>query len=239
MAAPRLTDSQKQELVARYRQGETAQALAEAYGCSPNTVSRVVKAAISAEELAEIRKQGRSAKAEPVAEIAVPEPAAEEPDPADDDAGVLAIDDADEFGDDDDDFADDGLDDDEADLEAELADPAPAFSLSQGERPQTKPLLPGLLPSSVYMLVDKTVELQARPLREFPELGALPEEELELQALMLFTNPRQAKRQCGRSQRVIKVPDSEVLQRRSSYLVAQGITRLVIEGGALYSLPGV
>ena len=239
MAAPRLTDSQKQELVARYRQGETAQALAEAYGCSPNTVSRVVKAAISAEELAEIRKQGRSAKAEPVAEIAVPEPAAEEPDLADDDAGVLAIDDADEFGDDDDDFADDGLDDDEADLEAELADPAPAFSLPQGERPQTKPLQPGLLPSSVYMLVDKTVELQAKPLREFPELGALPEEELELQALMLFTNPRQAKRQCGRSQRVIKVPDSEVLQRRSSYLVAQGITRLVIEGGSLYSLPGV
>jgi hypothetical protein len=173
----------------------------------------------------------------------VPEPAAEEPDPADDDAGVLAIDDADEFGDDDDDFADDGLDDglddDEADLEAELADPAPAFSLPQGERPQTKPLQPGLLPTSVYMLVDKTVELQAKPLREFPELGALPEEELELQALMLFTNPRQAKRQCGRSQRVIKVPDSEVLQRRSSYLVAQGITRLVIEGGALYSLPGV
>jgi hypothetical protein len=243
MAAPRLTDSQKQELVARYRQGETAQALAEAYGCSPNTVSRVVKAALSAEELAEIRKQGRSAKAQPVAEVAVPEPAAEEPDPADDDAGVLAIDDADEFGDDDDDFADDGLDDglddDEADLEAELADPAPAFSLPQGERPQTKPLQPGLLPSSVYMLVDKTVELQAKPLREFPELGALPEEELELQALMLFTNPRQAKRQCGRSQRVIKVPDSEVLQRRSSYLVAQGITRLVIEGGALYSLPGV
>jgi len=239
MAAPRLTDSQKQELVARYRQGDTAQALAAAYGCSPNTVSRVVKAALSPEEMAASRKQGRSAKAEPVSEVAVPEPAAEEPDPADDAAGVLAIDDADEFGDDDDDFADDGLDDDEADLEAELADPAPAFSLPQGERPQTKPLQPGLLPSSVYMLVDKTVELQAKPLREFPELGALPEEELELQALMLFTNPRQAKRQCGRSQRVIKVPDSEVLQRRSSYLVAQGITRLVIEGGALYSLPAV
>ena len=236
MPAPRLTDSQKQELVARYRQGETAQALADAYGCSPNTVSRVVKAALSPEEMAASRKQGRSAKADPVAELAAPD---EDVIPADDDAGVLAIEDADEFGDDDDDFADDGLDDDEADLEAELADPAPAFSLPQGERPQTKPLQPGLLPSSLYMLVDKTVELQAKPLREFPELGALPEEELELQALMLFTNPRQAKRQCGRSQRVIKVPDSEVLQRRSSYLVAQGITRLVIEGGALYSLPAV
>ena len=242
MAAPRLTDSQKQELVARYRQGETAQSLAEAYGCSPNTVSRVVKAALDPDELAAIRKQGRPAKADPApAPAAEPVPVAEAPDTDaldapdapddDDDAGVLAIDDADDFG-------DDGLDDDDADLEAELADPAPALTLAQGERPQTKPLQPGLLPSSVYMLVDKTVELQAKPLREFPELGSLPDEEQELQALMLFTNPRQAKRQCGRSQRVIKVPDSEVLQRRSSYLVAQGITRLVIEGGALYSLPG-
>jgi len=241
MAAPRLTDSQKQELVTRYRQGETAQSLAEAYGCSPNTVSRVVKAALDPEELAAIRKQGRSGKAEPAAaskeaaaEVAAPD---DEVPPAEDGAGLLAIDDADEFGDDDD-FGDVGLDDDEADLEAELADPAPAFSLPQGERPQAKPLLPGLLPSSVYMLVDKTVELQARPLRDFPELGSLTAEEEELQALMLFTNPRQAKRHCGRSQRVIKVPDSEVLQRRSSYLVAQGITRLVLEGGALYSLPG-
>ena len=246
MAASRLTDSQKIELVARYRQGQSSAELAAVYGCSPNTVSRVVKAALDPDELAAIRKQGRTAKADlapalapaPAAELV---PAAEVPDPAAldapaapddaDDAGVLAIDDADDFG-------DDGLDDDDADLEAELADPAPALTLAQGERPQTKPLQPGLLPSSVYMLVDKTVELQAKPLREFPELGSLPDEEQELQALMLFTNPRQAKRQCGRSQRVIKVPDSEVLQRRSSYLVAQGITRLVIEGGALYSLPG-
>ncbi|MFM8544310.1 MAG: helix-turn-helix domain-containing protein, partial [Vulcanococcus sp.] len=62
MAAPRLTDSQNQEQVARYRQGEPAQALAEAYGCSPNTVSRVVKAALSPDELAASRKQGRSIK---------------------------------------------------------------------------------------------------------------------------------------------------------------------------------
>ena len=235
MAAPRLTDSQKQELVARYRQGETAQSLAEAYGCSPNTVSRVVKAALTPDELAASRQQSRSGKAAPAPPVAVvvaevEDADADAPDDADE-AGVLAIDDADDFG-------DDGLDDDDADLEAELADPTPALSLPQGERPETKPLLPGLLPSSVYMLVDKTVELQAKPLREFPELGSLPEEEQELQALMLFTNPRQAKRQCGRSQRVIKVPDSEVLQRRSAYLVAQGITRLVIEGGALYSLVG-
>ena len=245
MPAPRLSESQKEELVARYRQGETAQALAASYGCSPNTVSRVLKAGIDPDELAALKKQSRSRSAakpsevevEPPIPAAAPEPASapvlDEANPSDDeadeDAGVLAIDDADDFGDDgDEETFDDGDDSSEATAfgaapAAELIDPIP--------------LLPGLLPSSVYMLVDKVVELQAKPLNEFPELGSLPETEQARQALMLFTNPRQAKRQCGRSQRVIKVPDSDVLQRRSSYLVAQGITRLVVEGGLLYSLP--
>ena len=248
MAAPRLTESQKQELVARYRQGETAQALASSFGCSPNTVSRVLKAGIDAEELASLKKQSRGRAAVPAAEAPeeLPAPVAlqapENPDSdnnlgedaeAGDSSGqVLAIDDADDYGDDD---ADDELDE-EDDAEA---DDGSAFSLTVSQaQVDPIPLLPGLLPSSVYMLVDKLVELQAKPLNEFPELGSLPEAEQQRQALMLYTNPRQAKRQCGRSQRVIKVPDSEVLQRRSSYLVAQGITRLVVEGGQLYSLPG-
>jgi hypothetical protein len=235
MPAPRLNDSQKQELVGRYRQGETAQALAAAYGCSPNTVSRVLKAALDPAEMEAIKRQSRSRGS--AAPVAVPEPAADahveaEPEEAaEEQAGPreLAIDDADDFG-------DDSLDeaDAEAEGDGESADLEQAAALAAAAEAQ--PLAPGLLPASVYMLVDKTVELQARPLKDFPELGSLPEAEQELQALMLFTNPRQAKRQCGRTQRVIKVPDAGVLERRSSYLVAKGITRLVLEGGALYAL---
>ncbi|WP_371413592.1 helix-turn-helix domain-containing protein [Synechococcus sp. CB0101] len=59
MPAPRLNDSQKEELVVRYRQGETAQALAAAYGCSPNTVSRVLKAALDPKEMEAIKRQSR------------------------------------------------------------------------------------------------------------------------------------------------------------------------------------
>jgi hypothetical protein len=258
MAAPRLNDSQKEELVARYRQGETAQALAAAYGCSPNTVSRVLKAALDPAEMASIKRQsrGRSVDAPEPVEPAAPPLAAASPavaaaqadpaeaDPAEegDDDGdravdaelsELAIDDAD-------DFAEDGLDDGDSldDCEADDASPVPAAAIAAGVVLEAQPLIPGLLPASVYMLVDKTVELQAKPLRDFPELGTLPEEEQQRQALMLFTNPRQAKRQCGRTQRVIKVPDAGVLERRSSYLVAQGITRLVVEGGSLFALAG-
>ena len=258
MAAPRLNDSQKEELVARYRQGETAQALAAAYGCSPNTVSRVLKAALDPAEMASIKRQsrGRSVDAPEPVEPAAPPLAAASPavaaaqadpaeaDPAEegDDDGdravdveqsELAIDDAD-------DFAEDGLDDGDSldDCEADDASPVPAAAIAAGVVLEAQPLIPGVLPVSVYMLVDKTVELQAKPLRDFPELGTLPEEEQQRQALMLFTNPRQAKRQCGRTQRVIKVPDAGVLERRSSYLVAQGITRLVVEGGSLFALAG-
>ncbi|WP_371413591.1 hypothetical protein [Synechococcus sp. CB0101] len=151
----------------------------------------------------------------------------------DDDLKTLAIDDADDFGDDGLDDGESGSDDDSDDAD----DPAPvAVVADPAVRLEAQPLIPGALPASVYMLVDKTVELQPRPLAEFPELGSLPEEEQDRQALMLFTNPRQAKRQCGRTQRVIKVPDAGVLERRSSYLVAQGITRLVVEGGTLFAL---
>ena len=252
--ASRLSDGQKQELVDRYRQGETAQSLAVAYGCSPNTVSRVLKALVDPAELATLKKQSRArgATEEPASadaqatleasetpELVAPvvEPSALQAEPEQEDEiaapAVLAIDDADDFGDD---ALDDGVDDGD-DLEAA----SPAAS-TQSNEPRVavlpRPLHSGALPASVYLLVDKTVELDARPLREFSELGSLPVEEQDRQALMLYANPRQAKRQCGRTQRVIKVPDSGVLERTSRYLVAQGITRLVLEGGDLFAIPG-
>ena len=245
MAATRLTDSQKIEIVARYRAGEVSAELAEAYGCSTNTVSRVVKAGLEPAEYEQLKQQrNRPLKAAP--EQAVPELVASAPQPSDpeplepelpepagdDDHAVLAIDDADDFGDDanDLDFADDDLADQFVAVPLLLVDHV-------GEPALCQPLADAPLPASVYMLVDKTVELQAKPLKDFPELGQLPAGEEERQALMVFANPRQAKRHCGRTQRVIKVPDTRILERTAPYLIAQGISRVVMEG-SLYSLPG-
>ena len=65
MAPARLSDSQKQELVSQFKAGETAAALAEAFGCSPNTVSRTVKALLSPEEYDSLKQKrsGRGAAA--------------------------------------------------------------------------------------------------------------------------------------------------------------------------------
>jgi hypothetical protein len=184
--------------------------------------------------------------------LEAPGPEADAQDLPDGDQGhaALAIDDADDFADDAGDDSDedgDGAEDGDSFL-GSYGDPREGdgqtfvvLPLGQAieDRPSltVQPLEPADLPASVYMLVDKTVELDIKPLKELPELGALPDGEGERQALVVYANPRQAKRYCGRNQRVIKVPDSGVLARTAPYLLSQGVTRLVVEG-ALYSLPG-
>ena len=146
------------------------------------------------------------------------------------DDSSLALDDADDFGEDSDEEL--AEDDDNGSVETftELVPLLGVGDLSDRPMNQAQPFSVDLLPDSAYMLVDKVVELDARPLKEFPELGLLDDAEQERQGLCLFASPRAAKRQCGRSQRVIKVPDTAVFQRTSSYLLARGITRLVLDG---------
>ena len=62
---------------------------------------------------------------------------------------------------------------------------------------QAQPFSGDLLPDSAYMLVDKVVERDARPLKEFPEFGLLDDAERERQGLCLFASPRAAKRSAG------------------------------------------
>jgi hypothetical protein len=305
MATARLSDSQKQELVRRFRQGESTQVLADDYGCSTTTVTRLVRAELSPEDYAALREQrqrkpGRdrqiplaiegdaevAASAEqpagepiPMAQDPDPDPAAhagdldeddqdeeedeveeqphaldqepvEEPhaladslNPSPGSGKVLAIDDAEDFTEDADSEEDllllEGEGDGEGFLDSEAFHPVAVLPIAIDDQHETRPSpwTPDVLPTCAYLLVDKTVELQALPLASIPELGRLPTEEQNLQALVLFTNPRQAKRQCGRTQRVIKVPDPALLGRTAPYLRAQGISRIVIEG-ALYALPG-
>ena len=249
MAARRLSDSEKQDLVGRYKAGESTAALAESFGCSPNTVSRTVKALLPPEAYAALkasRQKGGTVAvaAQPLLEIppldvpssvdaasaesATPETSAEEL--SADESSSLALDDAADFAEASDDQGSALEELVPMDVFTELVPLIGVAGLSGSAPMETQPLSPGVLPDSVYMLVDKVVELDARSLRDFPELGPLDTVDQDRQGLFLFANPRAAKRQCGRSQRVIKVPDTTVFERTSSYLLKRGITRLVMEG---------
>lgn len=93
------------------------------------------------------------------------------------------------------------------------------------------------LPSPLYLLVDRSVELQPQTLGSLHHLGPLHTDEQQRQGLVLFSNVRQARRQCRRNQRIVKLADPKLLGKTAPHLLAQGISRLVIEG-ALYALPG-
>ena len=242
MPASRLSDSEKHEMVARYRAGEATAALAEAYECSANTVSRTVRSLLSADDYASLKASRQQRTSTPAiglvpvtsaSETSSPQPVSSEveDDSCEEDGSTLALDDADDFSDD---LESEDVEEDsqaiDSDAFRELVPLADVGDLSDRSRLEPKPLTSDLLPSSVYMLVDKVVELDARPLKELPELGPLADSELDRHGLVLFSSPRTAKRQCGRSQRVIKVPDTAVFERTSSYLLARGITRLVMEG---------
>ena len=57
MAASRLNDSQKLELLKLYRFGEATSVLAARFGCSPNTVIRAVKSLLLPEEYTALKLQ--------------------------------------------------------------------------------------------------------------------------------------------------------------------------------------
>ena len=249
MAARRLSDSEKQDLVGRYKAGESTAALAESFGCSPNTVSRTVKALLPPEAYAALKasrqKAGTAvAASQPLLEIPpldspstvdlpsvqIDTPEASAGEFSAEEASNLALDDAADFAEVSDDQGTALKEPAPMDVFTELVPLIGVAGLSGSAPMETQPLSPGVLPDSVYMLVDKVVELDARPLRDFPELGPLDTADQDRQGLFLFANPRAAKRQCGRSQRVIKVPDTTVFERTSSYLLKRGITRLVMEG---------
>ncbi len=140
-----------------------------------------------------------------------------------------------EIDEDDDDLEDDldDLDNLDEDLDDDDDEPAilPSIQLSAAEFIRVLPIAQAAIPKTCYLVVDRAAELVARPLSEFAELGQIPSGEVEERTLPVFDNHRVAKRFSNiRTQRVIKVPDSRVLQKAAPYLQAKGITRLLIDG---------
>jgi transposase-like protein len=162
-------------------------------------------------------------------------------------SGLLAGEDFSDFEEDEDEDEDE--DDLEEDFEEDLEDEDSLFegsllgSISSGEsielrgtgQIQVLPLSEASLPKICYLVVDRAAELITRPLKAFGELGQIPAAEIREKTLAVFDNHRVARRFATRNQRVFKIPDGSMLQKTAPYLLAKGITRLLIDG-QVYSL---
>ena len=93
----------------------------------------------------------------------------------------------------------------------------------------SQPLKDVNLPSIVYMLVDKKVELIPKLLSDYPEWSFLSEDDLKRKTIEIFSDLKVAKRKCNRDEKVIKVPNPDIFRIVAPILLSKGITRIINE----------
>ena len=223
MISKRLTQIQKDEIVEAYRGGENSNTLAEKYSCSSTTINRTVKTVLSDDEyklLKVKRLKSSNKKVEPTNNQRF-------------DLEQEDFENLESFN-----SSQEKVNEDQKQIKnsdnfhaSEFEEIVPLISCFDFEEKEKKIEIQNqeVLPESVYMLVDKKVELEIKSISDLPEWSFLPENELKQNAILLFSNQRNAKRSCSRNQRVIKIPNTNVFNVSKSYLISKGITRLVFE----------
>ena len=82
-------------------------------------------------------------------------------------------------------------------------------------------------PKTVYMVVDKKIELEIKYLKDYPEWQFLPKEDLERKTIEIFYDIKIAKRACNKEQKVMKVPNTNVFKIVAPILISRGISRII------------
>ena len=82
-------------------------------------------------------------------------------------------------------------------------------------------------PKIVYMIVDKKVELETKFLKDYPKWQFLSEDELKRKTIEIYLDIKIAKGFCGKEQKVIKVPNTNVFKIVAPILLSRGISRIV------------
>ena len=82
-------------------------------------------------------------------------------------------------------------------------------------------------PNTVYMIVDKNIELETKYLRDYPDWQFLSKDELNRKTIEIHLDQKNARRLCKKEQKVIKVPNTDVFRIVSPILLSKGISRIV------------
>ena len=91
----------------------------------------------------------------------------------------------------------------------------------------SRPITEFVFPNIVYLLVNKSIELETKYLRDFPEWQFLSNDELNRKTIQIFSDLKIAKKFCNKEQKLIKVPNTKVFQLAANFLKLKGISRIV------------
>ena len=216
--AVRLKESQKRDLVEGFRSGTPTADLAQSYGCSQNTVIRIVKAFVSKEEYNSL-KLARSRSPFILESKSEETNTAFSGDSFSDPSKSMALGHSEIQEEEVLVSQEENLVEDQVEIFHEIIPLSSSLQIDDNKEVICKPFSPEILPSCVYLLVDRTVEITPQKLSEFPELGTLSELDQERQVICLFEKQRDAKRNCRGNQRVIKIPNTNIFNMSIPFLL--------------------
>ena len=82
-------------------------------------------------------------------------------------------------------------------------------------------------PKMVFIIIDMKTELETKLLKDFPEWHFLPEEDLNSKTIEIYSDLKDAKRNCKKDQKVIKVPNPNVFKIAAKIILSKGISRII------------
>jgi len=88
-------------------------------------------------------------------------------------------------------------------------------------------------PKIVYMIVDNKTELEVKKLSDYPEWHFLSKDDLNRKTLRIYDDLKNAKRDCNKEQKVLKVPNPDVFKIVAPLLTSRGISRIVSPGNLI------
>ncbi|MDX1978292.1 MAG: hypothetical protein SFT94_11535 [Pseudanabaenaceae cyanobacterium bins.68] len=250
MPASKLTAELKQQVIALYQDTEISIGqLAEQFGVSSSTISRLLQSSLTEQEYQTLVKQKKTKRsAEPpeqsdqinqldlitpeIPDLASVSAKPKIPAPIPKSAKLVEQELAEEIIEAvNDDFNLDEFDQEEEEDETleEIEDNGTYIPTNSNVEVQIYPLERAELPSICYMVVDKTAEIITQPLKHFKEIGKIPSQEEGQLTLAIFSNHRVAKRFSRQNQRIIKF-SGNLIYITHERLAARGITRLLFEG---------
>ena len=213
----RLSDSQKKEITKRFLNGETLNSLADHFGYTKSTILRNIKKSIGIESFNNLNKSIKlphikNGREEIIkinnAEVEIKQ-----------DNKNLQEEKIDQR------FYENNFIEDSSFMELVPLD----LDIDNTKRKDLSsiPISEIDFPEIVYMIVDKKVELEIKLLKDYPEWHFLPEEDLQLKTIEIYFDLKVAKRDCRKDQKVIKVPNPNVLKLASRILLSRGISRII------------
>ena len=224
----RLSEGQKKELVENFKSGKSIDVLSKEFDCTKSTISRNLKKNLGDIKYKELIQKNKSSKEKNVGKKKYSNSFLDKK--TDDKV-----------------FQKDTIDLKNSEKNRKGLDFVPLesfieiapidYEMDNASRPELSsvPISEIDFPKVVYMVVDKKIELETKPLKDYAEWQFLSLNELNRKTIQIFDDIKNAKRFCSKEQKVIKVPNTDVFKVVAPILLSRGISRIV-SGDKLISL---